>query len=139
MIASYDPDTATVDMVPGSAWQASSLAAPGNGTLYPGSSNLGVGGWNQVGCLIYDVIPSKNRPTISVNQGSSNVWFLAENWDNYVLDWPSLAQTYYKDGGWYCPKPPVLNYNAPGPCEAFPCTLGRAPDTPASINYLIHT
>lgn len=140
MIASYDPNAKAIDMVPGSAgqgYQVSSLPAPGN--LYPGASNAGVGGWNQVGCLIYDVMPSKNNPNISVNAGSSNLDFQAANWDQYQTDWPTLANTYYENGGYYCPVPYILYYYAPSPCEAFPCPLGNADNSLGSINNLIQT
>ncbi len=142
MMASYDHGTGLVNMVPGSAGQGNNAAqfpVPSGLSYWTGASNSGVGGSNQVGCLIYEVIPSKNRPQISVNNGSSNVWFLPENWNNYVENWPKLAQTYYDNGGWYCKKPPVLNLNAPAPCEAFPCPLGSGPTTPSNIGNLIQT
>ena len=128
-IASVDPAANTINMLPGSAskgYKASTYPAANN--LYPGASNSGTGGWNQVGCLIYEVIPSKNRPRIAVNQGSSNVWFQGANWKNYVADWPTLAKTYYDDGALYCQPPSWLRSSSGSitGCEAFPCSLGSA-------------
>ena len=142
MIASYDPNAKAIDMVPGSAGQGykvSSLPAPGN--LYPGASNSGVGGWNQIGCLIYDVIPSKNRPSISVNAGSSDVSFVAANWDQYKTDWPTLANTYYENGDYYCPQRyPQFHWGTPPPaCKAFPCSLGNSKYDSNSVQCLIQT
>ena len=139
-IASVDPASKTISMVPGSAskgYKVSSLPAANN--QYPGASNIGTGGWNQFGCLIYEVIPSKNRPRISVNQGSSNVWFQGANWDKYVADWPTLAKTYYDDGGWYCQNPTGLRSTSGSPlgCEAFPCALGSDATSLASIRKFI--
>lgn len=140
-IASYDSSANTIDMVPGSAgkgYKTSSLPAPGN--LYPGASNSGLGGWNQIGCLIYEVIPSKNRPLITENQGSTNVWIQSENWAQYQTVWPTLAGTYYNHSAWYCkPPPPAINYKSPPPCPAFPCPLGDYGRNLSQINNLIQT
>ena len=142
MAASYNPSTRIVDMVPGSAGQGQKSPDPPAGpslTVYPGASNLGVGGWNQVGCLIYETIPTKNNPSLAPNQGTKKPWFFPSNWDQYVKVWPTLAATYYNMGSYYCPKPPILYYYAALPCAAFPCPLGSRPtDIPSAAGDLIY-
>ena len=127
-------------MVSGSAAQAynpSSLPTPN--VLYPGVSIQGLGGWNQIGCLIYEVINSKNRPNIAVNDGSSNVWEQASYWDDYEIEWPTLAKSYYDLGGWYCPPKVGLSGVAVPACEAFPCSLGSAGSSSSAVQNFIKT
>lgn len=139
--ASYDSSANTLDMVPGSAGKGYKTSSPPPlGNLYPGASNSGVGGWNQIGCLIYEVIPSKNRPLITENKGSSNVWILSENWAQYQANWPTLAKTYYDNGAWYCKALPFsFNFKGPPPCPFFPCPLGGYGHSLSQINNLIQT
>ncbi len=132
-------------MVSGSATQAynpSSLSY--SDTLFSGVSNQGLGGWNQVGCLIYEEISSKNRPKLAINQGSSNIWEQEQLWDTYQTTWPKLVETFYDTcGGWYCP-PKISLKGAPVPaCEAFPCSLGSTGSSPsaiqAAVQYFVKT
>lgn len=128
-------------MVSGSAAQAynpSSLSY--SNTLISGVSNQGLGGWNQVGCLIYEVISSKNRPKLATNQGSSNVWEQQKLWDTYQTTWPTLVKIFYDTcGGWYCPPTVTLKGVPAGilPCEAFPCSLGSTASSPSAIQSAI--
>lgn len=126
-------------MVSGSAAQAynPSTLSYAN-TIFSGVSNQGLGGWNQVGCLIYEVISSKNRPKLATNQGSSNVWEQIKLWDTYQTDWPTLVETYYGTcGGFYCPPTISLKGAPVPPCEAFPCSLGSTASSPSAIQSAV--
>lgn len=127
-------------MVAGSAAQAYNPSSlPNSNLLYSGVSNQGLGGWNQIGCLIYEVINSKNRPKIAVNNGSSNIWEQATYWDQYQTNWPTLAETYYDLGGWYCPASISLQGAPFPPCEAFPCPLGSSVSTSSAVQNFFKT
>ena len=146
MVASYDSTKNAIDMVPGSAgkgYKASSLpVSTTSGNIYPGVSNQGLGGWNQVGCLIYEVITSKNRPSgITENKGSSNLWVLSQNWAQYQTYWPTMAKAYYDLGTWYCKPGGSVNIKTPPlpPCQAFPCPLGSSGNSLSQVNNLIQT
>lgn len=111
-------------MLPGSAGQGYKPSSQSE-TLFPGVSNGGLGGWNQIGCLLYEVIPTKYRPQISVNNqtGSSlkNVAWYGQNWGDYQEYWPKLPGVYYDLGAFYCP---VGSYNQEWPpCSASPCYI----------------
>lgn len=132
-IGSVDPDANTINMVPGSAGQGYKDSNP-PANLNPGVTNFGVGGLNQIGCLIYEVIPTKYRPEISVNNstGSSraDVGWYGKNWEIYQKYWPKLPGIYYDLGAFYCSMRGNQEYT---PCSAFPCSLDETSSTTPSV------
>ena len=123
-----------LDMVPGSAKGGSYISDPSL-EYYPGVSNSGVGGWHQVGCLIYEVITTRYRPQISEN---NNTWpYLSKkNWDYYTANWPKLAGVYYDNGAMYCPAGNT-NIKDAAYCVAFPCPLNGATSLQSQMNQFI--